>query len=433
MMVNLIRKQSPARIIAFGFIFVIIAGSVLLSLPFSVRDGVDLKYTDALYTSTSAVCVTGLVVVDSYDTFTPVGQFILGALIQIGGLGVTTMGAGIILVMGKKVDIKGRTLLKEALNMDTAKGLVRLIHKIFIVTLIFEGAGAIAGFLVFIRDYPFFRALGISVFHSVAAFNNSGFDILGNNQNLINYSGNIALNIITCTLVFFGGIGFFVICELWEKRFKWKKFSMHTRIVISVSIVLIIAGALLLKITENISWMGAFFMSVSARTAGFATYSLGTFSKSGLLVIIILMIIGASPGSTGGGIKTSTFFVLIQGVKSAATNKSEKAFHYAVPKEAFRNASVIMILAMCVVTVGSYLMGIFEPDIDFIDILFEVASAFGTAGLSTGITQQIGIAGKLLSIVIMYIGRLGPLTIATLWHFSKGERINYPEGNITIG
>ena len=208
---------------------------------------------------------------------------------------------------------------------------------------------------------------------------------------------------------------------------------MHTRIVISVSIVLIIAGALLLKITENISWMGAFFMSVSARTAGFATYSLGTFSKSGLLVIIILMIIGASPGSTGGGIKTSTFFVLIQGVKSAATNKSEKAFHYAVPKEAFRKASVIMILAMCVVTVGAYLMGIFEPDIDFIDILFEVASAFGTAGLSTGITQQIGNAGKLLSIVIMYIGRLGPLTIATLWHFSKGERINYPEGNITIG
>ena len=425
MMVNLIRKQSPARIIAFGFIFVIIVGSVLLSLPFSVRDGVDLKYTDALYTSTSAVCVTGLVVVDSYDTFTPVGQFILGALIQIGGLGVTTMGAGIILVMGKKVDIKGRTLLKEALNMDTAKGLVRLIHKIFIVTLIFEGAGAIAGFLVFIRDYPFFRALGISMFHSVAAFNNSGFDILGNNQNLINYSGNIALNIITCTLVFFGGIGFFVICELWEKRFKWKKFSMHTRIVISVSIVLIIAGALLLKITENISWMGAFFMSVSARTAA--------FSKSGLLVLIILMIIGASPGSTGGGIKTSTFFALIQGVKSAATNKSEKAFHYAVPKEAFRKASVIMILAMCVVTVGSYLMGIFEPDIDFIDILFEVASAFGTAGLSTGITQQIGIAGKLLSIVIMYIGRLGPLTIATLWHFSKGERVNYPEGNITIG
>ena len=144
------------------------------------------------------------------------------------------------------------------------------------------------------------------------------------------------------------------------------------------------------------------------------------------------MIIGASPGSTGGGIKTSTFFVLIQGVKSAATNKSEKAFHYAVPNEAFRKASVIIILAMCVVTVGAYLMVIFEPDIDFIDILFEVASAFGTAGLSTVITQQIGIAGKLLSIVIMYIGRLGPLTIATLWHFSKGEMINYPEGNITI-
>ena len=276
----------------------------------------------------------------------------------------------------------------------------------FITTLIFELTGALLSFLVFVQDYAPLRALGISLFHSVAAFNNSGFDILGNLQNLIPYRDNVALNLITCGLIFFGGIGFLVIREMWNKRLRWKKFSMHAKIVLSVSFFLILVGTVLIKLTEDVTLLGAFFHSVSARTAGFSTYPLGTFSNAGLLVLIVLMFIGASPGSTGGGIKTSTFFALIQGIKAAATNKSEKAFRYAIPK---------------------------EPEIRLIDALFEVTSAFGTVGLSTGITTGLCDGSKLLSILIMYIGRLGPLTIASLWYFSRGERVSFPEGNIAIG
>ncbi len=432
-MIGLIKKQSPARIIASGFAFLILLGSVLLTLPVSVRDGVTIRYIDALYTSTSAVCVTGLIAVDAADTFTPLGRFFLAMLIQIGGLGVTTIGAGIIIAVGKKVNIKGRLIIREAMNTDTGKGLVKLIRRVFAVTALFEIAGAVLSFFVFVRDYPPLEAVGISLFHSIAAFNNSGFDILGNYQNLIPYRDSILLNAVTCVLIFFGGIGFLVIRELRVKKFRWKKLSMHSRVVLSVSFVLIAVGTVLIKLTENVTWLGAFFHSVSARTAGFSTYPLGTFSKSGLIVLMFLMFIGASPGSTGGGIKTSTFFVLLQGIKSAATNRSEKAFHYSVPKEAFRKAATIALMGLVVVIMGTYLMCLFEPNISLEDIMFEVTSAYGTVGLSTGITPQLGVSSKILSIIIMYIGRLGPLTIATLWHFSKGERVSYPEGNISIG
>ena len=428
-----IKKQSPGRIIAFGFAFVILLGSVLLMLPFSVQDGVELDYIDALYTSTSAVCVTGLIAVDAGDTFTPIGQIILALLIQVGGLGVTTVGAGVILAMGRKVNLQGRNLIQEAMNLDSGKGAVKFIRDIFITTVIIELLGAALSFIVFAGDYPPLKAIGISLFHSVAAFNNSGFDILGNYQNLIPYQDNVLLNLVTCALIFFGGIGFLVIRELWTKKCRWKKLSMHAKVVLSVSAVLIIAGTLLIKLTEDVTWLGAFFHSVSARTAGFSTYPLGSFSNPGLLVLIVLMFIGASPGSTGGGIKTSTFFVLLQGIKSAATNKSEKAFRYAIPREAFKKASVITLLALSVVLVSTFLITILEPQIRLVDAIFEMTSAFGTVGLSTGITPDLSVGSKVISIVVMYIGRLGPLTIASLWYFSRGERVSFPEGNIAIG
>ncbi len=432
-MLSFIKKQSSARIIAFGFAVVIFLGSILLILPCSVKDDVDLKYIDALYTSTSAVCVTGLIAVDAGDTFTPLGQFFLAALIQIGGLGVTAVGAGVIMAMGKRVNLKGRSIIRDAMNLDSGKGVIVFIKNVFFTTLTFELIGAALSFIVFIRDYPPIKALGISLFHSVAAFNNSGFDILGNMQNLIPYRDNVLLNLVTCGLIFFGGIGFLVIRETVSKRFRWKKLSMHTKVVLSMSIALIVIGTVFIKLTEDVTWLGAFFHSVSARTAGFSTYSLGTFSNTGLLVIIVLMLIGASPGSTGGGIKTSTFFVLLQGIKAAATNRSEKAFHNAVPADAFRKASVITFMGLTIVAAGTYIMCVMEPQLSFMDVLFEVTSAFGTVGLSTGITTSLGVDSKLLSILIMYIGRLGPLTIATLWHFDKGERVSYPDGNIAIG
>ncbi|MCC8126270.1 MAG: H(+)-transporting ATPase [Clostridiales bacterium] len=430
---TLLKNQSPVRIISLGFAAVILVGSLLLSLPCCIREGQVVRYIDALYTSTSAVCVTGLIAVDPGDTFTPLGQFFLGVLIQIGGLGVTAVGAGVIMAMGKKVNLKGRNIIREAMNLNSGRGALRFVKNVLFTTWAFELAGAVLSFFVFIRDYPPLRAVGISLFHSVAAFNNSGFDILGGGQSLIPYQDNVPLNLITCVLIFFGGIGFLVIREMVDQRFCWRRFSMHTKVVLTMSTVLIFAGTVLLRLTEDITWLGAFFNSITARTAGFSTYALGEFSQAGLMVMIVLMFIGASPGSTGGGIKTSTIFVLMQGIKSAATNTSEKAFHYAVPADAFRKATVITLIGLSVVISGSWLVLVMHPEMTFVDVVFEVTSAFSTAGLSTGITGDLCDAAKLLSILIMYIGRLGPLTIVSLWYFNKGERTRYPDGNIAVG
>lgn len=432
-MFALFRRQSSGRLIAIGFALLILLGSVILMLPWCLRNDVSLRYIDALYTSASAVCVTGLTVVDTADTFTPLGQAVVGLLIQAGGLGVATVGAGIMLAMGRRVDLKGRTVLREAMNLSGDGGVVRLLKKVLTITAAFELTGAILSFPIFAQNYPVLKAVEVSLFHSIAAFNNSGFDILGGMRNLIPYQHSLLLNLVTCGLIFFGGIGFPVMSELAEKRFRWKKLSMHTRVVLSVSSILLVAGALLIKLTEDISWLGAVFFSFSARTAGFSTYPLGGFTKSGLFVVMMLMFIGASPGSTGGGIKTTTFFAILQGIKSAATNRSEKAFHYSLPPEAFRKAVIIALMGLGIIGVGTYLLCILEPNIPFLDILFEAVSAFGTVGLSTGITPSLETASKLLSIMIMYIGRLGPMTIATLWYFNKGEGVRYPQGNISIG
>ena len=456
-------SQSPARIIAFGFAATIILGSLILMLPISLNDGVNLKYIDSLYTATSAVCVTGLITVDPANTFTPFGRFILAVLIQIGGLGITSLGTGIIIAMGKRVNFKSRSLVKEALNLNSGKGIVKFIKEIFFTTISFELIGTILSFIAFSKDFSFTKALGISAFHSIAAFNNSGFDILGGFQNLIPYRNNVFLNLVTCILIFFGfdilgnfqslaayknnvylnvvtcmliilgGIGFFVIKDIKTNKLKWKSLSMHSKVVIWVTVILIIFGAVMIKLTNNITWLGALFNSVSARTAGFSTFNLSNFSNAGIIVMIVLMFIGASPGSTGGGIKTTTVFVLFKGIVSAATNKGEKAFKYAIPKNAFRKAAVVTVLGINVVLIGTFLISIFEPQLELRDILFEVVSAYGTVGLTTGITTSLSAASKILSMIIMFIGRLGPMTIVTLWYFSRGERVTFPEGNISIG
>ena len=428
-----VMSQSPARIRAFGFAATIILGSLILMLPISLNDGVNLKYIDSLYTATSAVCVTGLITVDPANTFTPFGRFILAVLIQIGGLGITSLGTGIIIAMGKRVNFKSRSLVKEALNLNSGKGIVKFIKEIFFTTISFELIGTILSFIAFSKDFSFAKALGISAFHSIAAFNNSGFDILGNFQSLAEYKNNVYLNVVTCMLIILGGIGFFVIKDIKTNKLKWKSLSMHSKVVIWVTVILIIFGAIMIKLTNNITWLGALFNSVSARTAGFSTFNLSNFSNAGIIVMIVLMFIGASPGSTGGGIKTTTVFVLFKGIVSAATNKGEKAFKYAIPKNAFRKAAVVTVLGINVVLIGTFLISIFEPQLELRDILFEVVSAYGTVGLTTGITTSLSAASKILSMIIMFIGRLGPMTIVTLWYFSRGERVSYPEGNISIG
>lgn len=430
---QLFRRLSPARVIALGFLSLILLGSVLLSLPCCVRPGVELSYIDALYTSTSAVCVTGLIAVDAGDTFTVLGQTVLALLIQIGGLGVTAVGAGIILALGRRMNLKSRSLVREAMNLDSGKGVVRFVKSVFITTLTFEVLGAALSYPSFSRDYPPLQALWISLFHSIAAFNNAGFDILGGFRGLTPYRQDVLLNLVTCGLIYFGGIGFLTIQEMRRFGLHFRRYSMHAKTVLSTSAVLLLGGALLLLLTEDIGFLAALFHSVSARTAGFSTHSLGSFSPAGLVLMMALMFVGASPGSTGGGVKTTTVFVLMKGIASAATNRTEKAFRYAIPKEAFQKAAVIVVLALVMVLSSTWLLLVLEPQLELPDALFEMVSAFATVGLSTGITPGLGLGAKILSVCMMYIGRLGPLTVATLWYFGREERVRFPEGNIAIG
>lgn len=427
-----IKKQPPGRLIVMGFALVILLGTALLLLPVSIKDGATVTFIDALFTSTSAVCVTGLIAIDTADHFTVFGQTVVAALIQIGGLGVTSIGAGLIIAARKRIGIKGRVLVKESFNVDSFKGMVRLVKAVLLMTLCFESAGLILSFIVFVQDYPPLQALGISAFHSIAAFNNSGFDILGGMRNLIPYQSNVLLNLTTCGLIIFGGLGFLVILDILKKR-SFRKLSLHSKVVITTSVILLIAGTLLLKATEDISWLGAFFHSVSARTAGFSTYPIGEFSNAGLFTLILLMFIGASPGSTGGGIKTSTFFVLMQEVRSLFTKKHIGAFHRSIPAECLSRASIISLLSLLLVCVGTFLLCILEPDCSFIQLFFEEVSAFGTVGLSTGITPTLCDGSKLVLIFTMFAGRVGMFTLLSIWIDRPAPNAHYTEESITIG
>lgn len=431
-MFRYLKSLSPARLVVLGFATVILLGTVLLWLPISANEGVKISFIDALFTSTSAVCVTGLIAIDTAEHFNVFGRTVVALLIQVGGLGVTCVGVSFILLAGKNIGIKGRVIIRDTMNLTSVKGAIALVRAILFMTLCFELVGMGLSFLVFVQDYPPLEALGISAFHSVAAFNNSGFDLLGGLRNLIPYQSDVLLNLTTCGLIIFGGLGFLVIKEVWEKH-NWKKFSLHTKVVLVTTVILLLAGTLLLKLTEDITWLGAFFQSTSARTAGFSTYPIGSFTNAGLFVLTILMFLGASPGSTGGGIKTTTTFVIWRSIFGAATNRDCGAFKRRISQEIVSQAYVIAVIALAVVCVQTYFFSIAEPEYGFIQILFEVVSAFGTVGLSTGITPDLGAWGKLILIITMFIGRLGPLTIATIWSFTPRPGAKYSEEQITIG
>ena len=431
-MIRFFKKQPPGRLIALGFAAVILLGAVLLLLPISVRPDAEVTPIDALFTSTSAVCVTGLIAIDTADHFTVFGQAVVAGLIQIGGLGVTSVGVGLVLAAGGRVSIKGRSLVKEALNVDSFQGMVRLVKAVLVMTLCFEGAGVALSFLVFSQDYAPLHALWISVFHSIAAFNNSGFDILGGLQNLIPYQTNVLLNLTTCGLIIFGGLGFLVMLDMGRAR-SFRKLTFNSKVVLTTTAALLLIGTLLLKATEEMTWLGAFFHSVSARTAGFSTYPIGELTNAGLFVLILLMFIGASPGSTGGGIKTTTFFALMQQVRAVFTKRKPGGFHRTLPAQAIDKAGVIALLSLVVVCCGTFLLCVLEPELDFVRLLFEEVSAFGTVGLSTGITPDLSAASKLVLILTMYIGRLGAFTLFSLWIDRPDPSVRYTEEMITIG
>ena len=307
-------------------------------------------------------------------------------------------------------------MAKEALNVDNYKGVVKLVKAVLYMTLGFELAGALLSFLVFSRDYPFLHAVGISVFHSVASFNNAGLDILGGLQNLIPYGDDVFLNIVDVA-----------------RNRSFKKLTLHSKVVLVTSGGLLLSGTLLLKLTDHLTWMQAFFHSMSARTAGFSTCSLGALSNAGLFVIMILMFIGASSGSTGGGVKTSTFFVLLQAIRSEFSKRRTGAFHRSIPRENVFRAGMLVITSMVLVCIGTFLMCVLAPQFDFVQIMFEVVSAFSTAGLSTGITPELGFAAKVVLILIMFTGRLGVMTMVTIWVTRPERQTRYTEESVMIG
>lgn len=423
------KRLKPRRIVVLGFLGVIALGTILLAMPVSSATGEGIPLIDSLFTSTSAVCVTGLVSIDPGDYFSAFGQVVLGILIQIGGLGISVIGVMIYLAAGGRFGIGKQRILKESLNLSSGKDLMYVIRSVAYITIAFEVTGAVLSYSVFSADFEPAKALGVSVFHSLASFNNAGFDLLGNYQSLTGYNDNIFLNLVTCMLIVFGGLGFYVIGDI----FSGNKWSLNTKIVISTTTFLIAAGTLLLKFTENVTWLEAVFQSVAARTAGFSTISMANITSAGTLVIMMLMFIGASPGSTGGGIKTTTFFVLLKRLQSVVTNQPCSAFRRKIADQSVTKAFCALAMALGVILTGTFFMCILEGEYEFEQLFFEVISAFSTTGLSTGITPELCGAAKLLLSVIMFVGRLGPLTIATMWLNKDASSVRYIEEEVTIG
>lgn len=428
----MLKKIGPYGLITIGFLLSILIGGTLLYLPISQKAGADVSLVDAFFITISAICVTGLSTIDVANSFNLFGYTIIALLIQIGGLGIVCAGLSIILLAGQKIGIKERILIKDSLNLNSLKGIVKLVKSIFRITFIIEFIGALFSFCSFIKYYKFKDAIVISIFHSISAFNNAGFDLIGNFRNLVPFENDILLNLTTSGLIILGGLGFIVINEIIEKK-DFKKISLHSKIVIKMSIALLIIGTLVIYASSDISLLASFFTSVSSRTAGFNTVPIDSFNKVSLLFIMILMFIGASPSSTGGGIKTSTFYSLIKGTYSICSNKRCHSFKREISHEIILKSFIVLFVGMIVVTSCLLCLCIFEPNIDLLDLLFESISAFATVGLSTGITPELSTISKIVIMITMFIGRVGGLTLLSLWTKKGKKYVSYPTEDILIG
>jgi trk system potassium uptake protein len=446
-------KLTPPQILASSFLCIILLGAVVLSLPAATVAPGGMPFLDSLFTSTSAVCVTGLTVVDTGDTFSTMGTWVLLALFQAGGLGIMTFSTFFAVLMGRKIGFSETDVIKSSIDRHNVIGLERLVFYILGLTFAIEAIGALLFFLRWKALFSWtagetaFRAL----FHSVSGFCNAGFSLFS--TSLTAYRADPVINFTMMALIIAGGIGFIVLMDmvgLFIKKGSARRMSLQSKIAVITSAILIVAGMALILFFEKgnlfkaMAWperaMASLFQSVTARTAGFNTLSIGGMTKPSQLVLIFLMFIGASPGSTGGGIKTCTFAVLAATVYSIMKNRKRTAlFGRSVTKQIIREAIVIIFLAVSWVFIATLLFTYFErnnPAVagNFINSLFEVVSAFGTVGLSTGVTPTLTEAGKICIIATMFAGRIGPLTLALAVAFKdRPERYFYPEENIMVG
>ncbi|MED1723368.1 TrkH family potassium uptake protein [Brevibacillus parabrevis] len=439
-------QLDPPKTLVLGFALIILLGTFLLTLPSATVNGQGLPWLDSLFTATSATCVTGLVVVDTGTTFTTFGQMVILSLIQIGGLGFMTVATFFSLIMRKKISLRERLILQESLNQMTMEGVVRLAKMILIFTALAELIGGVLLSIRFAFDFPLPKAIYFGFFHAVSNFNNAGFDLMGDFASLTGYVDDPLVTLVVCLLIILGGIGFIVVSDLYEYRHT-RRLSLHTKVVLSTTALLVLGGTVLIFILEYTNpktlqplsmlgkVLGSLYQSVTARTAGSNTLSIGDMRQSSLFLIILLMFIGASPGSTGGGIKTTTFATLIGAVIAQIKGKEDVIFfRQRILAHMIYKSLTVTMTGLFIVMAVTMALSITEAGASFEMILFEVTSAFATTGLSMGLTPSLSPIGKTLIILTMFAGRVGPLTIAfALAQRKQKEYFRYPKGKITIG
>ncbi|MGE7947371.1 TrkH family potassium uptake protein [Lysinibacillus sp. NPDC093688] len=439
-------KLNPPKILVLGFATIILIGAFLLTLPISTENGEGLSFLNALFTATSATCVTGLVVVDTGDTFSTFGELVILFLIQIGGLGFMTFATLVFLLLGKKISLKERLLLKEAFNNITMAGLVRLVRRILLFTAVIELIGGLILSIRFSFDMPVGKAIYFGFFHSISNFNNAGFDLMGGFNGLTEYVDDPFIVLTICALITIGGLGFIVINELYEYR-DTKRLSVHSKIVLTTTLILTVGSTILIflfeygnsktlgPLTEWGKVLGSLYQAVTPRTAGSNTLPIADLTQSTLFLIILLMFIGAGSGSTAGGIKITTFALLVATMWSQIRGKEDVVlFRRRIVNETILKALTVTMCGMMIVILVTFVLSITEQGHDFMMYLFEATSAFGTVGLSMGLTPELSPGGRLVIILTMFAGRLGPLTIAfAIAKRRKSEAFRHPKGNIMIG
>ena len=443
------RPPSPHRVLALTFASLISVGTFLLRLP-AAADGPPLSLVDAFFTATSAVCVTGLIVVDTPVALSTFGEGTLLLLIQLGGLGYMTIATLVGMSLGKRLTWQERRVLQEGLHTESLEGIGRFAALVFGVTICFELAATAVLTVHWLDDFGASRAAYLALFHSVSAFNNAGFSLFS--TGLVDYQTDLVVNLVVMALVISGGAGFLVLSEVGRFR-TWRHFSLHTKLVLVMTLILVAVATLAVFLLERgnprtlgglsaaQAWLAAFFQAVTPRTAGFNTVDIGSLTVPTLFVLIVLMFIGAGPGGTAGGVKSSTFAVSILALWATIRGAREpSAFGRRLPLELVARAFFIILIGFLAVNVAFGALLVLEGR-SFLSTLFETTSAFGTVGLSTGsatgpvsLVSEFSTPGKLLVAAMMFTGRLGPLTLAVaLAGREAGARLRYPEGKVLIG
>ncbi len=440
------KSSGPKSIIlVYGFIGLIAIGTVLLMLPISSKSGHFTPFVDALFTSTSAVCVTGLVVVDTGDYWNLFGQVVVMLLIQLGGFGFMTSATLFLLAFGRRIGLRERLLIEESMGLQKMGGLINIIKQMAIFTILIESIGVVIFFIRFISENSFGSALWKAIFHTVSAFNNAGFDIFGSFRSLADYNTDPLVLLLTSGLIIFGGISYLVVIDVLRVR-SFKKLAVDSKLVLVTTLSLLLLGTVVILLTEvkdtdtlgamslPAKFLNAFFQSVTARTAGFSTVDMANIADYALFFTMLLMFIGGASGSTAGGIKVNTFGMLASTIWSTIRGR-ERAGVFGrefVPQQIHRALTVVL-LSIGLLAVVVLLLTVTE-EFRFLDLLFETISAFGTVGLSTGITPGLSIAGRLIITVTMFAGRLGPLTLMlALIQRQHPTTYQYPEEAIRIG